>query len=505
MSYNDFYKSKVMFKDYYKEFEYTNSYKDFLKKVHDIFNLSETIELKIFYVSENDDKILINNNDEYNKCKFNEDGYSIFEMEIKENKIENEIDDKENNINIKPNKTKIKYEGEENEFDYIEDFDNFIEECKFQFDISEISILNLYNTNKSKILVENKKIYDSLIPDKQGYLFFELQYIPNEEKLICISEKNDKFDESKINKKKTALNKSKKLFIDFNKQYNNNYLVKKIKDNLDYKFEELKNINDDYLNLKIIDLNKKINEKFKELNEIISKKGIIHRRAYSNNISKYKMKKENNFSIIKLLKNKIPYPKKKILVNNKSLKKCSCEFKESYYHYKFYNPPINDKKEIKIKNNGKKIWPKGCMISMSNKYNNQKINIYGITKREVNINEEITIQINFIINIEYNYSFKSSFKIYCNDYIFSYNNCEIKIDIITKDLHKIPRNNSKLLSEKIQFYNNKILKMNSKEVNFHININRSFTQLNKSTLYNLKSKKKKIIKENKSESNLKQY
>ena len=238
MSYNDFYKSKVMFKDYYKEFEYTNSYKDFLKKVHDIFNLSETIELKIFYVSENDDKILINNNDEYNKCKFNEDGYSIFEMEINENKIENEIDDKENNINIKPNKTKIKYEGEENEFDYIEDFDNFIEECKFQFDISEISILNLYNTNKSKILVENKKIYDSLIPDKQGYLFFELQYIPNEEKLICISEKNDKFDESKINKKNTALNKSKKLFIDFNKQYNNNYLVKKIKDNLDYKFEE---------------------------------------------------------------------------------------------------------------------------------------------------------------------------------------------------------------------------------------------------------------------------
>jgi hypothetical protein len=259
------------------------------------------------------------------------------------------------------------------------------------------------------------------------------------------------------------------------------------------------------LNLKIIDLNKKINEKFKELNQIISKKGIIHRRAYSNNISKYKMKKENNFSIIKLLKNKIPYPKKNILVKNKSLKKCSCEFKESYYHYKFYNPPINDKKEIKVKNNGKKIWPKGCMISMSNKYNNKKINIYGITKREVNINEEITIQINFIINIEYNYSFKSSFKIYCNDYIFSYNNCEIKIDIITKDLHKIPRNNSKLLSEKIQFYNNKILKMNSKEVNFHININRSFTQLNKSTLYNLKSKKKKIIKENKSESNLKQY
>jgi hypothetical protein len=47
--------------------------------------------------------------------------------------------------------------------------------------------------------------------------------------------------------------------------------------------------------------------------------------------------------------------------------------------------------------------------------------------------------------------------------------------------------------------------MNSKEANFHININRSFTQLNKSTLYNLKSKKKKIIKENKSESNLKQY
>lgn len=499
MSYNDFYKSKVMFKDYYKEFEYTNSYKDFLKKVHDIFNLSETIELKIFYVSENDDKILINNNDEYNKCKFNEDGYSIFEMEIKENKIENEIDDKENNINIKPNKTKIKYEGEENEFDYIEDFDNFIEECKFQFDISEISILNLYNTNKSKILVENKKIYDSLIPDKQGYLFFELQYIPNEEKLICISEKNDKFDESKINKKNTALNKSKKLFIDFNKQYNNNYLVKKIKDNLDYKFEELKNINDDYLNLKIIDLNKKINEKFKELNQIISKKGIIHRRAYSNNISKYKMKKENNFSIIKLLKNKIPYPKKNILVYNKSLKKCSCEFKQEKYYFKInHPPPINKKITIKVKNNGKNVWPKGCIITLNNN-KNQNIKIYGITKREVFINEEIPIQINIIIDINFICnSFKSSFKISFNDYVFSFNNCEIEIYI---ENNSILKKNCKLIKNKIEWNNNKnqfnhsnsFLKINLSEVKF---------QLKKYNSYNLQSKKK-IIKENKSKSNFK--
>ena len=244
----NFYKIKVFFNDIFKEFEYIKSYNDFLKKLHEIFNLNEIIEMKIFYINEDKDKILINNNDEYSKCKYNDDGYYIFKMEIKENIIENKInnvieEEKEENKNFKPNTIKIKFETEENEFDYTKDFDNFIEECKFHFNISEMSLLNLYNTNNNKILVENKEIYNSLIPDKEGCLFFELKFNPKDEKFLTISkvsqrETSDKFDESNINKA-ISLKKLKLSLSNINNynNYNYNYLINEIKEKLKKKMK----------------------------------------------------------------------------------------------------------------------------------------------------------------------------------------------------------------------------------------------------------------------------
>ena len=506
----NFYKIKVFFNDIFKEFEYIKSYNDFLKKLHEIFNLNEIIEMKIFYINEDKDKILINNNDEYSKCKYNDDGYYIFKMEIKENIIENKInnvieEEKEENKNFKPNTIKIKFETEENEFDYTKDFDNFIEECKFHFNISEISLLNLYNTNNNKILVENKEIYNSLIPDKEGCLFFELKFNPKDEKFLTISkvsqrETSDKFDESNINKA-ISLKKLKLSLSNINNynNYNYNYLINEIKEKLKKKNEELKNKFNDYLNIKKNEFNNKVNEKFRTLNQLISKQKKIYKISYSNELNNCIINNENNFSLIKPHKNKIPFLKKNLNLHKESLKKCSCEFKQEKYYFKInHPPPINKKITIKVKNNGKNVWPKGCIITLNNN-KNQNIKIYGITKREVFINEEIPIQINIIIDINFICnSFKSSFKISFNDYVFSFNNCEIEIYI---ENNSILKKNCKLIKNKIEWNNNKnqfnhsnsFLKINLSEVKF---------QLKKYNSYNLQSKKK-IIKENKSKSNFK--
>ena len=513
---NAFFNIKVLFKDYFKEFEYIKSYDDFLKKLHEIFNLSETIELKIFYINEDEEKILINNNDEYSKCKHNDDGYYIYEMEIKDNKNENGINnviekekEKEESQNIKPTKIKIKYEKEENEFDYTEDYDNFIEECKFQFNISEMSLLNLYNTNKSEILVQNKTIYNSLIPDKDGCLFFELKFNPKEEKFISISkvsqsEINDKFDESNINKENISLNKLKFSFSDFNNYCNNNYIFKTLKENMKNKCKEFTNKYKDYLNLKLNEINQKVNEKFRNLNQFLSKQENNHKNSYSNEIINYKIKRENNFSLIKTNKNTIPFLKKNLIIHKEPLKKYSCEFRKEKYYFKFnQNPPLNKYIGIKVKNNGENIWPKTCVITLNNN-KNKNIGFYGVTKSEVNINEEITIQMNLRIDIPLNNSFKSSLKIWCKDCTFSFNNCEIEFEIDMKkncSYKIIPRNRSKLLINKLQWNNGQRL-FNQSKVDLQHNLSEQKYQLKHYYSYDLKSKKK-IIKENKNKSKIK--
>ena len=512
MKYESYYKNKVTFNDKIEEFDYINSYEDFIKKCCEIFNITEKEEINLYYINENQEKKLIDKENDYIKCSSDDDGYYIFEIQIKEMKNESiinsksknennqsliseekkEDEDEENeNININPSKIKVTLVKEEKEFDYIDNLDDVIKKCIVEFDISDIMIIQLYNIRKNqKILIENNLMFISCIPDKKGYLYFDIQLKIKEIKIVSFSE--NKISENEyLNEEDSFINKLKESFPDFN-NFNGKDILKEFKEKFEKKIEEFQKENEVFINSKINEINENINQQFSKLNIVlkkilkdISKKSFLKQKNLPNQYINYQITKNNKFSLIP--------EKEKIIFNQKSqiqnLKKhYSCEFKQKEYIFNFTNSTINEIKEIRVKNNGDIKWPKGCKIYLKKK--NDKIKLFGETENEVNPGEEIDIKLNIIIdvNIEKNFKFNSNLIIsYKDNNLFSFNQCEIQIIIRNENVeNKIPKSNKGKTFKNIinKSYNYNISNSAQKSLNKSYSIqefynNNSYTQIYK--------------------------
>ena len=313
MKYESYYKNKVTFNDKIEEFDYINSYEDFIKKCCEIFNITEKEEINLYYINENQEKKLIENENDYIKCSSDDDGYYIFEIQIKEMKNESITTKNENNqsliseekkeeeenenININPSKIKVTLVKEEKEFDYIDNLDDVIKKCIVEFDISDIMIIQLYNIRKNqKILIENNLMFISCIPDKKGYLYFDIQLKIKEIKIVSFSE--NKISENEyLNEEDSFINKLKESFPDFN-NFNGKDILKEFKEKFEKKIEEFQKENEIFINSKINEINENINQQFSKLN-IILKKTLkdIYQKVFSKN-------KKFTTSIYKLSNNK---------------------------------------------------------------------------------------------------------------------------------------------------------------------------------------------------------
>ena len=479
MKYESYYKNKVTFNDKIEEFDYINSYEDFIKKCCEIFNITEKEEINLYYINENQEKKLIENENDYIKCSSDDDGYYIFEIQIKEMKNESITTKNENNqsliseekkeeeenenININPSKIKVTLVKEEKEFDYIDNLDDVIKKCIVEFDISDIMIIQLYNIRKNqKILIENNLMFISCIPDKKGYLYFDIQLKIKEIKIVSFSENNIS-EKEYLNEEDSFINKLKESFPDFN-NFNGKDILKEFKEKFEKKIEEFQKENEIFINSKINEINENINQQFSKLNIVlkkilkdISKKSFLKPKNSPNQYINYQITKNKKFSLIP--------EKEKIIFNQKSKiqnlkKQYSCEFKQKEYIFIFTNSPINEVKEIRVKNNGYIKWPKGCKIYLKKK--NDKIKLFGVTEHEVNPGEEIDIKLNIIIDIhiEKNFKFNSNLIIsYKDDYLFYFNQCEIQIIIRNENVeNKIPKSNKgktfKNIINKSYNYNN---------------------------------------------------
>ena len=437
-----------------------------------------------------------------------DDSYYIFEIQIKEMKNESITTKNENNqsliseekkeeeenenININPSKIKVTLVKEEKEFDYIDNLDDVIKKCIVEFDISDIMIIQLYNIRKNqKILIENNLMFISCIPDKKGYLYFDIQLKIKEIKIVSFSENNIS-EKEYLNEEDSFINKLKESFPDFN-NFNGKDILKEFKEKFEKKIEEFQKENEIFINSKINEINENINQQFSKLNIVlkkilkdISKKSFLKPKNSPNQYINYQITKNKKFSLIP--------EKEKIIFNQKSKiqnlkKQYSCEFKQKEYIFIFTNSPINEVKEIRVKNNGYIKWPKGCKIYLKKK--NDKIKLFGVTEHEVNPGEEIDIKLNIIIDIhiEKNFKFNSNLIIsYKDDYLFYFNQCEIQIIIRNENIeNKIPKSNKgktfKNIMNKSYNYNN-ISNSTQKSLNKSYSIqefynNNSYTQIYK--------------------------
>ena len=490
MKYESYYKNKVTFNDKIEEFDYINSYEDFIKKCCEIFNITEKEEINLYYINENQEKKLIENENDYIKCSSDDDGYYIFEIQIKEMKNESITTKNENNqsliseekkeeeenenININPSKIKVTLVKEEKEFDYIDNLDDVIKKCIVEFDISDIMIIQLYNIRKNqKILIENNLMFISCIPDKKGYLYFDIQLKIKEIKIVSFSENNIS-EKEYLNEEDSFINKLKESFPDFN-NFNGKDILKEFKEKFEKKIEEFQKENEIFINSKINEINENINQQFSKLNIVlkkilkdISKKSFLKPKNSPNQYINYQITKNKKFSLIP--------EKEKIIFNQKSKiqnlkKQYSCEFKQKEYIFIFTNSPINEVKEIRVKNNGYIKWPKGCKIYLKKK------------------NDKIKLNIIIDIHIEKNFKFNSNLIIsYKDDYLFYFNQCEIQIIIRNENVeNKIPKSNKgktfKNIINKSYNYNN-ISNSTQKSLNKSYSIqefynNNSYTQIYK--------------------------
>ena len=181
-------KIHIRFDNKKKEIEYISEYEDFIEKIKEIFNLPQNIKIYLFNIDFENEKISIENQEDYESCEYDHKGNLFFEVEIKlENLfVNNEKENKSNNNNEKENKSNNNNEN-----------------------ISKNNYINNNNTFKNSFYDVNKEIID-------------IDSIENELKKEIKLEINSKFDK---------LHEQLKEYI--------NIKLNEINDNIDQKFENI--------------------------------------------------------------------------------------------------------------------------------------------------------------------------------------------------------------------------------------------------------------------------
>ena len=181
-------KIHIRFDNEKKEIEYISEYEDFIEKIKEIFNLPQNIKIYLFNIDFENEKISIENQEDYESCEYDYKGNLFFEVEIKlENLfVNNEKENKSNNNNEKENKSNNNNEN-----------------------ISKNNYINNNNTFKNSFYDVNKEIID-------------IDSIENELKKEIKLEINSKFDK---------LHEQLKEYI--------NIKLNEINDNIDQKFENI--------------------------------------------------------------------------------------------------------------------------------------------------------------------------------------------------------------------------------------------------------------------------
>ena len=325
---------------------------------------------------------------------------------------------------------KVKYKKQEKEFDYIDNYDKFLEKCskEFQLNKQEIKNLKLYQIDEEgdELIIENENDYqNNLEPNDNVEITYNLKLIENKKSLEKIEE--EKSSELSTLKQKTETNShyrnennggiysdelsklkeemvnefksiTKEIEMDLKKVLKRN--INDIKSYLIGLGDQILNISND---LKILNQNlfepKSNNNKVnsfqnnlsleKQINSLSNKIEKMYKKlnSYGNNNSKNNDVSENCVS--------------KECEDNNSEKFYGCKFEEKNFDFNYtYDNLIKSKKitfGITLMNNGNLSWPKNSMI-----YGRTKDNQFEV-KSIINSNNEVlpNQQINPIISLTY--------------------------------------------------------------------------------------------------------
>ena len=183
-------KIHICFDNEKKEIEYISEYEDFIEKIKEIFNLPKNIKIYLFNIDFENEKISIENQEDYESCEYDYKGNLFFEVEIKlENLfVNNEKENKSNNNNENISKN------------------NFVNNNTFKNSFSDfnkeiIDIDSIENELKKEIKLEINSKFDKLHEQLKEYINIKLNEINDNidqkfENINCILNTLSKNDNS---------------------------------------------------------------------------------------------------------------------------------------------------------------------------------------------------------------------------------------------------------------------------------------------------------------------
>ena len=193
-------KIHICFDNEKKEIEYISEYEDFIEKIKEIFNLPKNIKIYLFNIDFENEKISIENQEDYESCEYDYKGNLFFEVEIKlENLfVNNEKENKSNNNNEKENKSNNNNENiSKNNFVNNNTFKNSFSD----FNKEIIDIDSIENELKKEIKLEINSKFDKLHEQLKEYINIKLNEINDNidqkfENINCILNTLSKNDNS---------------------------------------------------------------------------------------------------------------------------------------------------------------------------------------------------------------------------------------------------------------------------------------------------------------------
>ena len=193
-------KIHICFDNEKKEIEYISEYEDFIEKIKEIFNLPQNIKIYLFNIDFENEKISIENQEDYESCEYDYKGNLFFEVEIKlENLfVNNEKENKSNNNNEKENKSNNNNENiSKNNFVNNNTFKNSFSD----FNKEIIDIDSIENELKKEIKLEINSKFDKLHEQLKEYINIKLNEINDNidqkfENINCILNTLSKNDNS---------------------------------------------------------------------------------------------------------------------------------------------------------------------------------------------------------------------------------------------------------------------------------------------------------------------
>ena len=395
-------KIKVSLYNEEKELKFIEKYDDLIKKIKEIFNISNSTKIHLYNIDCDNDKLSIENQKDYELCDGDYLGNLLFEIEIIA--VNTQLNKKEEN-----DKNTI-YENNE-----IQNISNQKEKDKTSLNDKEKRTTISYTNNfDNDNLFENKSEINNIQkPDHNNFSF------------------ND-FDN---------------ILTDFNNM-GNEELINEIQNQFDEKFQSIENNFKEYIDLKFNEISRNFENKMDLIiNTISNNKNSLSITTTENSGKNFLIKKHNNESFTIFQKSEMNKSNSLNNIsgnpNNKTNNfKCEIILRKNNYEFK-ENQLENQFIYIEIKNIGNKLLPKNFYIKSEE---NQFISIYEEKNQYIKPNE--TIKINCKISfykIEEKISIKLEIGHKNNNYKFEHNNAILFIKIVKPIKNKVQKNDNKFL------------------------------------------------------------